>query len=717
MDKELGSILTEIRGEADLTQRQVAEGIGGNQTRVSRLESGEGELQDALAYLEAVGTERARAFAELLKAQWRHLPRPSLRHPDLEILLEIESGLARVHDFLSDEQVPTVLAAQAELLVGRLEEAGRYLLALNHDVVYAGDTGVGKTTAACLQTGLVVDQSAASDLKGMMLDTGGGRTTLCDVRVETGQRFSLTVEPVSDEEVYKLVTEICRGLHEPPRNEARPVPAEFRPPEEIERALRNMAGLPRPARPRKGAAAAPDPAVGLARAYDKLDELVAEFAARLGLWRRNRRVIEFDGADPRAGRQWLKSTFTAINNGKHPDFSLPGSITVTVPFQLVPDEGLAVSVVDTRGVDGAAIRPDILSHLKDERAITLLCSKWGSAPDPSSQALLTHLGETDADRSLAGRVAVIALARTGDALSMRHDSLEGAEDVEQGYDIKLGHVEDALRKIGMTGVDVYAFDAGADDPARLTAFVLQKIASVRKGQAEAARGRIAAIDQMISNRREAEALAAMRAVAATVERFANRSATLRGARRPAYERLLGAISTIHARTVWAATRRAGRFWNFDVFQYLGDGAAAEAKMRSSDVIAGLTAVVQSDLDNPELASAHGFLTEILANAAHWEADFVDAARHHAAAVYQGPLGRAQELWDACEAPYGTSIGNYRDAVEARLRVWFEENVELREELERRVVRAWEISVVVPLRKATGLDVAPQSATPSPQIAA
>lgn len=701
MNTETGAMLAEIRDAAGMTQRQVAERMSANQTRISRIEAGDGDDTDIASFLDALGTPRARSFADLLKVEWLRLPQPSLRHPDLDALVAIERGLARIRAFLADGQVPTVLAGQAELLEKRLEEAGRYLLALDHDVVYVGEIGVGKTTAACRQAGLVIDAATAADLKGMMLDTGGGRTTLCDVRIETGERFALTVEPTSDEEVYKLVAEVCRGVHEKLGAESSSTSAEFKPAEEVERALRNMAKLPRPPRSRKGVAAGPDPAADLARQYPKLDDLIAEFAARLSLWRRSRRAIEFDGVDPKAGRQWLRSTFTAINNGRHEDFSLPARITVTVPFSLIPNAGLAIAVVDTRGVDGSAVRPDILAHLKDERAVTLLCSKWGSAPDPSAQNLLTYVTETDADTSLLNRVAVVALARSGDALSMRHDSGESAEDVTQGYDIKLGHVEDALQKIGMQGVEAFAFDASADDPADLTAFVLEKIRSVRKVQAEAARATIAAVDQMLSNRQEAQAIAAMQTVGGNLERFADRHHTLRGARRPAHDRLITAVTTLHPRTVWAATRRAGRFWNFDVFQYLGDGAAAEAKVRSSEVIVGLTAIIESDQSNPELASAHGFLAQILANAAQWDVDFVNAARHHAAAIYHEPLGRAQDLWDRCEAAYGASMGGYRDRVAADLRAWFEENVELREELDRRVARAWETSVITPLRRAAG----------------
>ena len=62
---------------------------------------------------------------------------------------------------------------------------------------------------------------------------------------------------------------------------------------------------------------------------------------------------------------------------------------------------LASETVGTVDLDdaifGVAVRPDILAHLKNDRAVTLLCSKWGSAPDPSAQNLLTYVTETDAD--------------------------------------------------------------------------------------------------------------------------------------------------------------------------------------------------------------------------------------------------------------------------------------------------------------------------------
>ncbi|MHB1101826.1 MAG: helix-turn-helix domain-containing protein [Devosia sp.] len=698
---EFGRLLGELRESAGLTQRQVAERMSANQTKVSRIENGDGDEGDLASFLGALGTPEASSLAELAQMSWHHLPRPSLRHPDLSSLVQIERGLDTVRNFLNDGEVSALLAGQAQLLEKRLLEAGEFLLSLEHDVVYVGEIGVGKTTAVCRQAGLVLDSATASDLKGMMLDTGGGRTTLCDVRVVSGDRFALTVEPTSDEEAYRLVGEMCRAVFEGSSAEAPTVQVDFKPPEEMERALRNMAGLPRPARARKGVASARDPLRELAATFDTLEAFSAEVAARLSLWRRRKRTIDFEGVDGTAGRHWLRTTFIAINNGRHDDFSIPDQITVTVPFALARGGSISLSVVDTRGVDGSAVRKDIIAHLKNPRAVTLLCSKWGSAPDPSSQALLTHVSDTNADRFLLDRISVVALARSGDAMSMRHDSGEPPTEIADGYEIKLSQVEDALEKIGFKGVEAVAYDASTDDPGTLNGFVLARIAAIRNRQLASALATIAAVDQMIANQAEAAAMAALAAVSEQLNRFADRNRDLVKPLRRPFELLLTNVTRLHARTVWAATTRSGRFWNFDVFQYIGDGTAAEAKARSSEITAGLNAIIESDLGDPELAAAATFLTQIRANIPQWEADFVNAVQHHAVAVYGAPLGKDQFLWDDCESEYGTGRGNYREGVAAKMRRWFDGTDPLLDELERRVSRSWITSVIEPLKNAVG----------------
>ena len=699
---DVGAAVAEAREEASVTQKEMAQRLKVHQSQISRLEGGDGkgETKDFERYLRVLGSERALKLAGILKLEWRHLSCPSLKHPNLEVLVEIEQALQRLQDFRESQSMPLVLAGQTDLLFRRLVEFAEFLVSLDHKIAYIGDIGVGKTTALCRQAGLATELEAASSLKGMMLDTGGGRTTLCEVCVQQGNGFAINVEALPDEEVYRLVAELCRSIHgsDVGDGSARPK-IDYRPPEEVVRALRNMAGLTRTTR-KKGEPAPADPIARIGAETSSLEEFKAEIAARLTLWRRTRRTIEFEGSDEGAGRRWLKETFTAINNGRHADFSLPGRITITVPFSLVSGTPFSISLIDTRGVEVSAIRPDLVRHLKNPRVVTVLCSNWGSAPDVSLQDLLKHVTETEVDSTLFSRASVLVLARAGDGLSMRHESGDSAEDPHEGYEIKSGHVEDALERIDLKGISLAVFDAAHDEPSDLTEFLVSKIEELRAARSEGARATILAVDEMLRNVEEAEALATLEDVNRELQIFADRHTSLKRDARPTWLRLVRAVRERHARSVWAATRRAGSFWNFNVYQYLGDGASADAKRRCGPAMDGLREIIDNKLADSSFASAHRFLEQLLEDVDGWEADFVKAARHHAVAIYNPKLSSADGLWVACEDLYGRGSG-YRDAVASKLECWFDDHDELQAEVENRVRRAWKRSVLKPLRAAAG----------------
>jgi hypothetical protein len=334
-----------------------------------------------------------------------------------------------------------------------------------------------------------------------------------------------------------------------------------------------------------------------------------------------------------------------------------------------------------------------------------MCAKWGSAPDPSIQELLKHVVETEVDPTLLSRVAILVVARVGDAFSMRHDSGEGAQDVSEGYEIKRGHVEDALHRINMNGVAVECFDATSDPSEEITKFLLDKIVELRATQRANAESTITAIEQMLENVKKAQALATLDQINEDLRIFAESHSRIKPSTRPIQTRLLNSVRMIHPRTVWAATRRSGEFWNFDVFQYLGDGAAAEAKRRSSAPIDGLRELIKNRLGNKKYETAHAFLGQILDDVSGWEADFVNAARHHALAIFKKPLSNAQQLWSDTEGKYGQGL-NFREEVASALEAWFEKHDELQDAFEQQIRRAWRMSVLQRLRDAAG------NATPS-----
>jgi hypothetical protein len=254
----------------------------------------------------------------------------------------------------------------------------------------------------------------------------------------------------------------------------------------------------------------------------------------------------------------------------------------------------------------------------------------------------------------------------------------------------------------LLGVESTAFDAANDASADLTKFLIGKVRALRQAQAAAAKATITAVDQMLVNVEEAQALATLEAINNELRIFAARHDLLKDRAKPVQTRLLSAIRDRHPRTVWAAARRAGSFWNFDVYQHLGDGAAADAKRRCEPAVSGLREIIENHLADPAFESAHTFLGQLLDGVGAWEADFVKAARHHAVAIFKPVLSEATDLWTDCDDKYGRGL-NYKDVIVSLIERWFDQQGSLQDEFDRRVGRAWRSSVLMPLKTASGTD--------------
>jgi transcriptional regulator with XRE-family HTH domain len=699
LSEVIGSLVARARDAAGLTQKELADRMSVNQSRISRIEAGEATsgLSFYVLALHLINTPEAITLAEAIRLDWQHLPKPSFTHPDLTQLIEIERALSRLFQFKQAGSAPSDILGQADLLLRRLQETAAFLIQLDHQISYVGEIGIGKTTAVCTQSGLVLNSSDLSGLKGMMLDTGGGRTTLCDVVIQKGDRYAFFVDPLADEEVYRLAGELCQSSFEAKKgNSDAPSAPDYRPPEEVARALRNMSGLLRIRKDRNGPLI--DPLSDLAARSSSLGELQTEFASKLTLWRRTRKEIEFDGGDDFAGRRWFRETFTAINNGRHPDFSIPGKITATVPFYPAARTPFNVTLLDTRGIDGSPIRADIVSHLKNERTLTVLCSKWGSAPDPAVQTLLRYVIETEVDLSILRRFIIMIIARSGDALSMRSDSGEHAANPTEGYDIKILQAHDALDRERLPTIEMFAFDAAADDGANAVDILTSKISSMRTLQSENARATIAAVDQMLENSQLSRVLIALRTVNNEIKNFAEKERFLKQDNSRIHSRLMLILSGAHPRTIWASVRRQGSYWNFDFYQHLGDGAAAEAKRQHFQSFERLRDVIRSKIGPTEYHKVQRFLEQLLADVTAWENDFIRAVQHNAIATYKSRLSK-EPIWEDCEKLYGQ--GPYRDRVVKRFDEWFAENEDVANELDLKFQLAWQRTFIEPLLRVAG----------------
>ena len=199
--------------------------------------------------------------------------------------------------------------------------------------------------------------------------------------------------------------------------------------EELGKAIRNMARLARVnEKGPDGKTVRVDPAMALAKACNgNLAELTAEVLKRMRLDQRNSTEFRFEATDLVTGLKQLRDLFANVNKGLLPDVSLPRRIDLVVPIRLLGDRPFNVRVIDTKGIDDTAIRPDIRAYLDDPRTVTVLCSGFRNAPDMTLRLLMENLASTGADTALSERVVLLILARAQEVSDTQDDVGNRAE--------------------------------------------------------------------------------------------------------------------------------------------------------------------------------------------------------------------------------------------------------------------------------------------------
>ena len=686
--KELGPAIAALRDAAGVRQSAMASHLGMHQSTLSRLEAGElvGESDFYARFLTHLDTEEARWAADALTVTWIQMEQPPLNHPNLGHLILFERSFARLDAFLALPNLPSTLRGQAEMLRHELTNAATYLRSLRHSIAYVGGINVGKTSALCIQAGLVLD--AINSLEGTLMDTGGGRVTICDIVIRPASTISIEVEPLTEEEVYRFVVDFCHGLIMRARS-AKLGAEDVGVPEEIDRAIRSMSGLTRVRRKGPdGKETMTDPAIALAAELNDEAAVATAVISKMELRKRKQREIAFDGGDEIAGRRWLKREFNRINFGRNPDFSLPRRIVVRGPFAGLMNDKFEVEFIDSRGVDQSAIRPDIMAHVSDPRTLVLLCSRFGSAPDTAIHELLKHVNATDVDPSLSERISLLLLPRGGEALSVLDEITgERVESVIEGYERKKTQLENAVAGLGSRPLDVMFFDAANDKPSEFVEELTNRLRRMRSRAASQIELVHDAIEELFANRGRAAAQAAQTAVAKSLAVYISQQRKAPARQRSVHSRFLDRLDSVHQRTLWASTRRLGSWNNFDVFFHLGEAAASEAKRRSSAVFDELRGLIRNKLGDRELAATHKFLRRLEARIDEWEQAYISTARNLGVSLFKPPLRQDAAFWAECERPYGTGSA-FCDHVIRTLRAWFEKHAQLETEFDAKLGEAW-----------------------------
>jgi transcriptional regulator with XRE-family HTH domain len=693
---DFGLHLSQLRKEAAKTQGELGSTVGMDASKVSRIEDGKisPTASEVGGLLHGLATPLAKSYQRYLEVKWRSLVRPPFGHPDLDSLQEAEIGLQRIEVLRRMNPTGAVLA-QAEMYAGALKRAANYLFDVDHNIAFIGEIGVGKTTALCMVCGLIIDDPKKPIIENVLLEIGAGGTTICEVVIKNDTGFRLTIEPYSQEEVIQFVDDFCLSLTDTKQGVEQ---VERGVPKEIDRALRNMTGLKRTqAKAQDGQRTKVDPALDLARGHSA-ESLRSEVFNLLQIWDRTTTELAHDSSRDGDGRTWIQSVFGEINKGQRKDVGLPKRIIVSVPVVLMPGLPFKITVVDTRGIDGSPLRPDLRACLDNPRVINVLCSGFNEAPGSIFEQLVKQIVETGSGESVFQRCVGLALAHEGEARKMKDD--EGfVESIEEGYELKIDQAQAKFRSWGCDQIPVRVYNANSDEFVGIVEFLAEKLKVLRKRHSERISQIRLELEHLIRDHENALLSKAQDEVLRRLSIFVEQHKTLPRRSEAVHARLAQALRSEHPRSVWATIRRQGSWPVLDFYYFLGVGTAIDANKRSAPVADGLAELVNNMLGDSSLLPAHGFLKQLKDNVKTWHNRFIEELTRIGESTFKPGLKNATELWQICAERYGKGSG-YRDAVAENVKRWFEQpgQSQLHGLLEDHVVKTWEQHFVAQLEK-------------------
>ncbi|HZR73456.1 MAG TPA: helix-turn-helix transcriptional regulator [Bradyrhizobium sp.] len=671
----VGKHLAGLREQAGLKQNELAKNVQWSAAVLSRVEAGERPLADDELdiILEGIGTPEAARLKEILARQWHRLPEPTLGDADADLLWEAEEVAQEIHALAEQPDVKQLFERRLVRYEEEMSTAAQRVLDKRFRVAFMGTIGVGKSTGICR-----IEQLELPSAKGMptaVLETGTGGITICDVHIRKGPGYGLIIEPCSEDEIRHHVTDFANSLLNPAKagdNEEEEAgsgsPGISR---EIDRALRSMTSLRRRRSERKSDGTvipASDEARDLAASVADAKALSVEILARMELHKRDRRDLWHDASSGKPPLAWLQENFEKINNGRHPEFTVPKRIEVVVPTAILGDDTVTVTLVDSRGIDDLAARADLEQHFDDAHTLVMLCTLFAQAPSTEIRQLLTRAKEAGV-RTLGTQAAILALPRVGEALSVKFEG-ELAQTEQEGYDLKGDEVRLKLHPLGLDHLPIAFFNSASDDPATLRAFIAERIDAIRETHRAALREIIAGARDLLVNYEKEQAEETLRTAARRLAIWLKDNTDLpRSASRRVHDSLLSTTRAAHWKTVYATISRRGGWPNLDYAHQLSHGARRIATHVVEEKLDGFKTIATSVLSDDELTDAHNLARQAVRTLEAGFDEIIRNAQLVGESIYADDLREDLEFWRACSAIAGRG---YKDRVNKRNQQWFED---------------------------------------------
>lgn len=687
---QLGARLAQLRERTGLKQAELARRITWSQAVLSRIEAGDRALseEELATLLEAIGTEEAADLATILQRDWRYLPTPPLDHPDQHLLWRAEQMTSALHAAGTTPGTPAAFQTRLDEYAKEIRRLADMLLRREHQIAFIGQIGIGKSTAICRATGL--EAVGPQGQIRPVLETGAGGITLCEVHLGQGPGYGIIVEPRTQDDIRSDVEDFVDQLVRPgqPATDEDGSPAV---PREIDRAIRNMAGLTQKrAKDANGKMVRTDPAKELVAQFPARRDLVVEVLTRMSLHRRDRRDEWHTPMLAALPLEWMKATFEMINNGRHPEFSLPARIDLIVP-KLLDVTDLDVSIIDTRGIDQPSARADLETLLEDPHTVSILCSGFNDAPSDSIKHLLQRARDIN-NTQIDSNVGVLVLPRPSEALAMKDESGLEAETTEEGYELRDEQVHKALTTYRLSENPTFFFNSLEDEPEGLRAFLRELVSQSRSQFQSQLADMLDRMKLMLENAEQEQAQAVQREASKYLASWIKQHPVPPTIREHIHDTLLTEIRQAHASTVNAAVRREGEWRSLSYTHQLGHGARKLAVTALQESVTQFAGLCQTLADSMPEASELLTQAQQLMNTAYDE--LLRKIQLASATLYGNQLRQDPQFWIENVGEWGRGPG-YLDRVLSHNREWFmdPERRDVEEHLADVLEREWRVVLV------------------------
>jgi transcriptional regulator with XRE-family HTH domain len=683
---ELGRYLTQVRERAGIKQAELARKITWSPAVLSRVETGERQLasEELQTILAAIGTPEAADLQSMLQREWSVLPRPPLDHPDQNLLWNAEEVAKELVALRDKPDVRHAFETRLSEYVREIQQTAALLLKRDHQIAFIGSIGIGKSTAICRLAGLEIP-----DTKGghpvPVLEAGAGGITICEVHLRSGPGYGLLIEPRSDDEIRADVTDFAESIlgsgssatdrHDDGENDSQGIS------KEIERAVRNMAGLRiRRDKSPDGKTTRKDDARELAQEYTSIRELGVEVLSRMELHRRDRRDIWYESSTGKSPLVWLKDVFEQINNGRHPDFTLPKRIEVVIPHPILRAADLSVRIVDTKGIDRTATRADLESHLDDPHTLAVLCSGFNNAPAAEARLLLERAKEVGI-RSLDIHTSLLVLPRPSEALAVKDEAGIRVESAHEGYELKGEQTSMSLQPMGLRSLSIGFFNAYDDEPELLRDFLVQGLGKIRQSFRARMHEIATNAKTLLANHEREQVQEVIRAATKLLRTWVTRNQSILALTAHVQDGLLDQMAKVHVGAIRASVRREGEWPNLSYSHHLGYGARRLAALSLGRTVDGFSDLCTTLSGTPDYAEAQDLISQAERVMRNSYEELLRKIQLMGQAMFRDAFKSDSTFWFECQGEWGRGPG-YRNRVTSRNQVWFE--ADLRQSLERQL---------------------------------